>query len=91
MQAREHLTVAAIGFHAIPTPLRNHRRADYDAVFTASGQVTIDSEPAGAGLVHEMQRPVRRAQGAHDLVERLEVGRDDAIVADFAVALAVRD
>ena len=91
MQAREHLTVTAIGLHPIATPLRNHRWADDDAVFTAAGQVTIDPEPTRAGLIHEVQATIWRAQRAHHLVERLEVARDDAVVADFAVALAFRD
>ena len=91
MQPREHLTVAAIGFHPIPAALRNHRRTDHDAVFAAVGQVAIDPEPARAGFVHEVQTPVGRAERAHHLVERLEVARDHAVVADFAVALALRD
>src|SRR6267378_3163085 len=91
MQPREHLAVTAIGFHAIPTALRNHRRADHDAVFTAAGEMPIDPEPARAGFVDEMQRPARRAQRPYDLVERLEVARDHAVVADFALAFAIRD
>ena len=84
MQAREHLTVAAIGFHPIPTALRNHRGTDDDAVFAAAGQVAIDPKPTRAGFVDEMQTSIGRAERAHDLVERLEIARDHAVVADFA-------
>lgn len=38
----------------------------------------IDPEPAGAGLVDQAERPVRRAPRAYDLVQQLEVARDDS-------------
>ena len=43
--------------------------------------------PQGVGLVHEMQLPVRRAQRPDHLVERLEITRDHAVVADLAAAV----
>ena len=91
MQPREHLTVPPIRFHAIAAPLRNHRRTHHDAVFAAARQVPIDAEPARAGFIHKVQAPARRAQRAHDLVERLEIARDHAVVADLALAVALRD
>jgi hypothetical protein len=38
-----------------------------------------------------MQATIRGAQGAHDLVERLEIARDHPVVADFAAALAMKE
>src|SRR5207244_3755881 len=72
-------------------PLGDHRRTHHDAVFAPLREMPIDPEPAGAGLVDEVELPVRRAQRAHDLVERLEVTRDDAVVPDFAVPAPLGD
>jgi hypothetical protein len=36
-----------------------------------------------------MQYPIRRAQRAHHFVERLEIGRDDPVVPDLALAAAL--
>src|ERR1700694_336797 len=49
----------------------------------------MDAEPARPGFIHKVQVAVRSAQRAHDLVERLEITRDHAIVADFAVAVTL--
>ena len=91
MQPRQHLTVPPIRLDAIPAALGNHRGTHDHAVFAALGQVSIDPESARPGLVDEVQLPVRRAEGAHHLVERLEIARDHAVVADFAVAGAFSD
>ena len=44
-----------------------------------------------AGFVQDIQRPARRAQRMHDLVERLEVARNHAVGADLALAFAISD
>ena len=53
--------------------------------------MSVNPEPARPGLVDEVKLPVRRPQRAHDFVERLEIARDPAVVADFAVTVALRD
>jgi hypothetical protein len=42
----------------------------------------LDAESAGPGLVHELSHSVPRAQRRNHFVERLEVARDHAVVAD---------
>jgi hypothetical protein len=60
-------------------------------VFPAPGQVAIDPESTGTGLVHEMQLPVAPTQRTNHLVERLEIAGDHAVVADFAAAVTLGD
>jgi hypothetical protein len=91
MQPREHEAIPPVRFHPIAAPFRHHGGAHDHAVFPALGQVPIDAEAAGAGLVDEVELAVRRAERAHDLVERLEIARDHAVVADLAVAGTFRD
>ena len=55
------------------------------------GQMAIDPKTARAGFVDKVQTTVGRAERTHQCVERLEVARDDAVVADFTVALVFRD
>jgi hypothetical protein len=89
MEPREHETLPSVGLHAIPAPLGDHRGTHDDAVFPALGQVPIDPEAARAGFVDEVELPVRRAERAHDLVQRLEIARDDPVVADFSIPLTL--
>src|SRR5579864_9455301 len=91
MQPRQHLTVPPIRLHAIPAALGDHRGTDHHAVFPAFGQVPIDTEAAGAGLVDEVEPSDRCAQGAHDFIERFEIAGDHPVVADLAVPGAFRD
>jgi hypothetical protein len=91
MQAREHLTVAAIGFHPIPAALRDYRWTHDHAVFAAARQMPMNAEPARARFVYEVQATVGRAERAHHLVERLEIARDDSVVADFSITLPFRN
>ena len=91
MKPREREAVAAIGLHPIPAPLRGHRRTDDDALLAVLGQMSVDAEAARPGFVHEVQRSIRGSQRSYHFVERLEIARDHAVVADFALALAVRD
>jgi hypothetical protein len=90
MQARERRAVPAIRFHPIPAAFRHHRRAHDDAPLAAFRQVSIDPEAAGSGFVHEVQHAVRRAERPNHSVERLEVARDDAVVANLAPAGTLR-
>jgi len=53
--------------------------------------MAIDPKPTRAGFVDEMQTAIRRAERAHDLIERLEIALDHAVVPDLAVAVAFRD
>src|SRR6266850_5387351 len=89
MQPRQHLAISPVRLHAIPAPLGNHRRTHHDAVLASLRQMPIDPEAARPGLVDEVESSVRRAQRAHDLVERLEVARDDPVVADFSLPLTL--
>src|SRR6202011_1454150 len=89
MQPREHLTIPPIRFHALAAPLRNHRGTHHDAVLAAARQMPMDPEPARPRLVHKVQAPVRRAQRAHDLIERLEIALDHAVVTDLAATVAI--
>jgi hypothetical protein len=38
-----------------------------------------------------VQAPVLRAQSTHDLIERLEIARDHAVVTDLAATVALGD
>jgi hypothetical protein len=53
--------------------------------------VPIDPEAARAGLADEVELPVWRAERAHDLAQpqRLEIARDDPVVADFSIPLTL--
>jgi hypothetical protein len=88
-QPGEAHTVAAIGFHPIPTPL-GHQRGTHDhAVLAAPREMPVDPEAAGPGLVHQVQLPVWPAQRAHDLVERVAVCGNHPIMSDLALPAAV--
>ena len=49
----------------------------------------MDPEPTPSRFVHKVQASARRAQRAHDFVERLEIARDHPIVASFAIPMAL--
>lgn len=91
MAPGERHAIAPVGLHAVAAALGNHRRTDHDASPAGGWQVSMDPDAARAGLEHEVEDPVRRAQRAHRFVERLEVSRDGALVPNLALAAALGD
>jgi hypothetical protein len=68
--------------------------SEWEKLFETYNRPVLDkllAEAARPGLVDEVELPVRRAQRAHDLAQWLEIARDHAVGADFALPIAIRD
>ncbi len=83
--------VAPIGLDSIAHTSWRIGRGDHPALMTARLQHPINPETAGAGFVHEHQRPTERFEFAHRSRQGVHVATDPTLMTNFASFLGNSD